>query len=324
MPPVRAVKNQYRGVNAHLHSLFQNQEGWEEFHTGHITDIARVLQVELRARGYVATVERSLQIRHADDSKWKPQSDIIISDTDPSRTAAPAAAAVADAQEIALPIAELLHLRDDEMTFKAVTIVRADVPGEPVAWLELLSPSNKPMGQDYPKYIAKRQLVIEQGIVFVEIDYLHQTPSTFDVFPSYRPTRRDPHPDPNARPYQITIIDPRPDLRDGLGRTRLFAVDDPLPTMTIPLSGDDKISFDFGMPYRKTFEEMFYGDRIDYTALPLRFDTYQEIDGAKILSRMLHVMERAARGETLETDPQPIDVLPYDDALARWQALTGA
>ncbi len=32
MPPIRTVKNQYRGVNAHLHSRLQHDAGWEPFH----------------------------------------------------------------------------------------------------------------------------------------------------------------------------------------------------------------------------------------------------------------------------------------------------
>ena len=316
--PVRAVKNQYRGVNAHLHSLFQNQEGWEGFHTLHIGHLASVLQAQLRTMGYVAAVEESLQIRQGE----YPQADVIIYDTDPERAELPSTPTLSHPKELVLPLPTLIRIDPDAFKpYPAVAIYARD--NQAVVWIELLSPSNKPRGGHFASYDDKRRKLLESGVVFVEIDYLHQSPRTLEGLPSYLPHRRSPI-QIDASAYLIAVIDPRPALLSGQGRIAEFSVDDPLPTMTIPLSGDDKISFDFGAPYRKTFEEMFYGDRIDYTALPLRFDTYQEIDGARILSRMLHVMERAARGETLETDPQPIDVLPYDDALARWQALTGA
>jgi len=32
MKAVRSIKNQYIGINAHLHSLWQSEGGWDEFH----------------------------------------------------------------------------------------------------------------------------------------------------------------------------------------------------------------------------------------------------------------------------------------------------
>jgi hypothetical protein len=319
MNPVRSVRNQYRGVNAHLHSLLQNESGWEGFHTLHIGHLATSLQAKLRTMGYVAEAEESLQIRRGEYG----QADILIYDADPNREQLPSTQILPSVKERTLPLPDLIRV--DPEAFKpywAVSIYEQSEHGEPVTWIELLSPSNKPRGGHFAEYDDKRRKLLESGIVFVEIDYLHQSPRTLEGLPSYLPRRRSPV-DADASAYLIAVIDPRPALLSGEGRIAEFSIDDPLPTMTIPLSGDDKVSFDFGVPYRKTFEEMFYGDRIDYTALPLRFDTYQEIDQARILSRMLHVMERAARGESLETEPSPLDGLPYDAALERWRALTG-
>jgi len=48
MPPVKSNINQYMGINAHLHSYFQNEGNWNSFHLSHISDIARLLQIQLR------------------------------------------------------------------------------------------------------------------------------------------------------------------------------------------------------------------------------------------------------------------------------------
>ena len=64
MNPVRFIKNQYHGVNAHLHSHWQNDGGWDGFHTNHIADLMRLMRIQLMPLGYVAEIEQSLQIRH--------------------------------------------------------------------------------------------------------------------------------------------------------------------------------------------------------------------------------------------------------------------
>jgi hypothetical protein len=40
MQPIRAIKNQYPGINAHLHSFWQGEGEWNNFHNRHIGDLA--------------------------------------------------------------------------------------------------------------------------------------------------------------------------------------------------------------------------------------------------------------------------------------------
>jgi hypothetical protein len=63
--PIKLRENQYRGVNAHLHSLFQSDYGgWETFHADHIALLRQGLQAHLpETSGYFVLSERSLQIR---------------------------------------------------------------------------------------------------------------------------------------------------------------------------------------------------------------------------------------------------------------------
>jgi hypothetical protein len=142
---IRTVANQYVGINAHLHSYFQSQGGWDSSHTNHIADLMRLMRAQLLQMGYIADIEQSLQIRRAEE------------ELSPYR---------------AVAIYEY--------------IVGDPLRGEPVAWIELLSPSNKPGGQDASYYRDKRLKLLQSGVVFVELDYLHESSPTFEGFPSYR------------------------------------------------------------------------------------------------------------------------------------------
>ena len=77
MKKVVAVKNQYLGINAHLHSFWQKMGGWKEFHTSHIVDLTRILKNDLLPLGYTAGIEDSLQIRREGSDDGYPESDIF-------------------------------------------------------------------------------------------------------------------------------------------------------------------------------------------------------------------------------------------------------
>lgn len=226
-----------------------------------------------------------------------------------------------------MPLPELLTFDEPDLkTYRAVAIYEMTNDlmehGEPVAWIELLSPSNKPPHSDFENYDRKRKRVLQSGIVFVEIDYLHEQPTTFERLPSYQPRQKGLAASPASHPYRITVVDPRPYLMQGTGRSHGFDVDEPIPVMVIPLNGDDRLEFDFGAPYQRTFEEMLYGRRVDYTQPPLNFERYSPDDQARILRRMIAVIQAAQAGVDLEANaPLPVESLPLDEAKARYQSL---
>lgn len=312
MQPVRTRKNQYHGINAHLHSYWQADEGWADFHGPHITDLYRHINGKLLPIGYSAHVERSMQIRRWDDAPTRPRSDIIIRDRDPQRgrqfapsaLAEPARSTVADF---------VLMAEDGEKPYRAIGIYRGErtPDNKPIAWLEILSPSNKRPGQDRRDYIAKRQKLLEEGVVFVEVDYLHEYPTTFHTLLDYtRADERD-----KARPYHIVTLDPRPDMWVGPAVNNGFNVDDPIPDATIALLEDDQITIEFGQVYQKSFEDSYYGEQfVDYAALPLNFDRYSPADQARIARRMLAVINTS--DDALTQPP-----LPVDESLSLEQAL---
>jgi hypothetical protein len=111
MTPVSSVKNQYQGINAHLHSYWQSEGGWNGFHTAHIGDLSKLLKACLLPMGYTADLEPSLQIRRLDYPVGEPESDVTIYDLDPKRSLQPNMAHLPRSEVLVLPIPELLDER---------------------------------------------------------------------------------------------------------------------------------------------------------------------------------------------------------------------
>ncbi len=59
MKPVRSIKNQYRGINAHLHSFWQARHKWNRFHNVHIAHLVGLLKAQLLPMGYTAVNEEA-------------------------------------------------------------------------------------------------------------------------------------------------------------------------------------------------------------------------------------------------------------------------
>ena len=184
----------------------------------------------------------------------------------------------------------------------------ADARGDAVAWLELLSPANKPGGRHFAAYRDKRMALLQAGLVFIELDYLHQQAPTVAA-PVY-PTAAD------STPYRIVVIDPRPDWLSGHGRVYAVRVDERLPLVDIPLNAGDLLRFDFDAPYQQTYEALFFGDAIDYGKLPSDWETYHDDDQAKMLTRLLAIRDAAPN---LDDTPALLEPLILTVAMERWQ-----
>ncbi len=152
---------------------------------------------------------------------------------------------------------------------------------------EVLSPSNKPGGQDWDDYAGKRLSIIAAGIPLLEIDYLHKQPPVLAGLPRYRGNARKKLPaDPTAKAYNIAITDPRPTLYSGSTQVYPFGVDEEVPSVPIPLSGDTVLPFDFGAVYNRTFSLSAHFLLVDYEQVPAEFKTYTPKDQTKIRERM--------------------------------------
>lgn len=289
MEGVRSVNNLYRGVNAHLHSWLQREGGWNGFHARHIVHIADALALRLRPMGYQVTIEESLQIRRLYDVQDYRSELLISSGGDTLYRSAASATARAEG---ALTIGALMGEALSDKPYPAIALRRRATSSDeqPIAWMELLSPTNKGASSDADAYRSKRMNLLSAGPVVVEIDYLHETPPTFETIPRYAPSVSGEW-NPNARPYRILVLDPRPTLEVGPAWVNEFGVDEPIPRIRIPLVASDQVEVDFNASYRQTFSAGFYGDFVDYSKEPPGFDHYAPWDQVKILGRMLAVLE---------------------------------
>jgi hypothetical protein len=325
---VRSIKNQYLGVNAHLHSRWQAQYGWHEFHAAHIVDLTRSLKTQLMPMGYTAGIQDSLQIRRSDFREGRPTSDVAIYALDPVRSLMPAGVAVADPTDAMLTIPDLLIDYEELREWQAIGLYRSQSGREEsdlVAWIELLSPSNKLNYDDLIAYRRKRLHLLGSGVVFVELDYLHESPPTISKIPNYSVGRRKHLALPNAHPYHIIVIDPRPEFEKGKVHPYSFDADAPFPLTPIPLCADDLLRFDFGAPYHKTLAETFFAfEQVDYRQLPDNFDRYHPADQTRIAARMVAVLQAAQRGVDLETGPFPTPAITLEAALTQIEMLTHA
>lgn len=309
---VQSRKNQYLGINAHLHSLLQSQGGWSNFHARHIVHLADALTEQLLPLGYIANVEDSLQIRRLGESTGHIRADVLVRDFASAHP--PVTPAVIDRKTEFMPVIELFAEEElSETPYRAVAVYPLDDRSrDPMVWIELLSPSNKGSTDDAMAYRRKRLDLLSAGLVFIEIDYLNESPPTFQKLH---------HAIPDAYPYRIIMIDPHPNFLDGQAQVEEFNVDAPIPTLNITLKADTSIMFDFGLPYHKTFIDGAFGYSIDYAELPLNFDRYNQTDQPRIARRMLAVLEAKTQGVDLETGPFEVRMLDLDDTLAQIEVL---
>jgi hypothetical protein len=304
--PIRSRKNQYRGVNAHLHSRLQAQGDWESFHGNYITFLGAALNQALPP-GYVARTERSIQIRefHPDSGEeilLKKKPDVAIYTHHPPMDAPVLAPELTPSffftVEETLPPDPDAYLR----TIVIHQLLSDQTLGRAITQIEILSPTNKSADKGYLQYIYKREAILKSDVNLVEVDYLPEGASPLENIPSYR------HRDPNAFPYTIAISIPRPSLKEGPVWVYGFSVDSPIPTLEIPLAEPQTIKVDFASVYNQTFESFQFGYNIDYEQLPDRFETYSPADQERIRQRMKAIQKAHAQGINLdENAPLPLE-----------------
>lgn len=289
--PTMTLKNPYKGINAHLHSIAQNPEGeptiWTSIHASHIGDVVNALNMALPAT-YIARAEQSLQIKSDDSTKVKrPRPDGSIYQTgksDPILTVSQSA--TSDLVRI-VPIGEF-----DEDNFMSSAVIRRvednTLHGDLVTRIELLSPYNKVRGDGYEQYMSNRRNAIYSLTSLVELDYLHQSASPIPQVPSY-PEGEDSH------PYTVAVTDMRGEHNPNwVTLVHIVDVNQPLPEkVNIPLADDDFLEFDFNAVYQHTFTIGRWGTNIDYTEIPRKFETYSKTDQTHIQAIMQHVKELA-------------------------------
>jgi hypothetical protein len=285
--PTYSPDNQYRGVNAHLHSYFQGQSGWSGFHTDFIGALAHRLD-RLLPTDFIVQIESSLQIReiHPDSGERirRPTPDLTIYRTREVVETGGGSGAVATLIQL---IPETLDLNED-LYYSAVVIYRTtqnQLLGQAVTRIELLSPTNK-SGDGAIQYREKRFAALKSGVALVEIDLLHETPPVVKGIPRY-PIQ------PGSHPYAITVSDPTPSFDEGTAQTYGFDVDMPIRSFDVPLGSGMSIELDMNPVYNEVFGSMkVYSICADYAVLPLNIERYSAADQERIRQVMLRVTAR--------------------------------
>lgn len=281
---IYADKNLYKGVNPHLHSRFQRGTddliNFRPFHSDHITNLSQTLN-RLLPHPYRAISEQTLQVTaHPGSKPTQPIPDVTIFNRAPTRRDLGGLAALAPSVTWDAAVEETLF--DDEPHELSAVLIYQKVDmqrGIPVARIELLSPSNKLGGSYYYAYLKRRRECLQSGLPLVEIDYLHESGSPVVGLPAY------PN-DPNSYAYHVIVSDPRypPTVKSVWAYG--FTVDAPIPTVIIPLAGDDTVTLALDEVYQYTFEAGKWGDEVDYLIPPERLATYSPADQAHITARM--------------------------------------
>lgn len=277
-----AEQNLFQGINPILMSLYQLQ-GWgmfKGFHNTHIVHLADAIDIQLPA-GYRAYNDDTLKIRRQfyDGQLLQFRNpDVSIRSTKPSSAKNSTNLLEPD---LRVPLAQLTPPSEDE----AVIIYREDPQeqeskGQAVVVIELLSPTNKiSEAQDYQH---KRLELFQLGIVLVELDYLHETPSPIPNIPAY--------PDGDgSTPYYIALSNPHQEQpTTDLYR---FGINQKIPTLRIPLLGDDSVMLDFDAVYQFTVNRPRFCQDIDYSRDPIRIERYSETDQNQIRTCLLEIQK---------------------------------
>ncbi len=341
--------NQYTGINAHLNDRLQlDGREWEAFHDRHIGAIQDQLNETLMPRGYIALTVPGLQIRNTlNNERWhSPTSDGTLWDTQPDQRP-PVTPQFPGAQEaLAQRVDDSVEVIDtlsalgktEEQYLNALGIydrrILDEKPpyfqhGKPCAWLELLSPSNKPLAHDpdstakdeeWQKYDTKRTQILGAGIPLVEIDYLNSTlplPGLTPYIPIPEGKVSPLHPEegsPNAlepHPYNILVTDPTNTSENfpyGTTTVHGFDADQPIPLIEIPILGNQPLPMSFQSAYNKT-AELPHLRNINYAETPALYETYRADDQDRLAARIETLIESENQGFVTGSQKQPIPLI---------------
>lgn len=295
------VQNLFNGVNPHLNSFLQSDGGgWESFHATAIERLTDELDAHLPA-GYYVLSEKSLQVSSFSLDPVGPTAsrrtipDISVYTT--QREADLGYPHPGSIPTLTLPITAAFE--DEEENFNAVVVYfleSGEMPGRPVTRIEILSPANKPGGSHHVTYLARRRETLASGLRLVEIDWLHETPPVVRAIPSY-PERAS-----GTYPYWLIISDPRPSVAAGQMAIYGTAVHQPLPTIDVPLEGQDTLAVHFEQIYQRIFESRrLFGMVVDYRQPPVRFETYAPRDQVVIQQRMAEIHAAGGPSPTVQS-----------------------
>ncbi|MCU0480293.1 MAG: DUF4058 family protein [Anaerolineae bacterium] len=266
-------QNSFVGINPVLHEILLTQDRWQEFHHVFLTECLMVLRQKLADTPYTVSLEQSVKIQPLYDNATRYRPDLLIKtekdkiySRPPSPNSPTATLAIVDIMDLDDPDPELLSL-----------VIRKHEDDAPVAWIELLSPSNKLPFDGYYQYRTKRQVIVGAGIVFIELDFIHNQSPTFRYLDYSKGER-------TAYPFHLGVLIPNPGAEAGVAHVAHFHVMEKIPKLLIPLLGDDKVEINLDDVYQDIFVRGAYTKEISRNMSALA--TYHPDDREKILAHL--------------------------------------
>jgi len=265
-----SLNNPFMGINPLLHEILLTQDRWQEFHNVFLTQCLLALRQQLVNTAYTVGLEQTVRIQSVSDLFTRYRPDLLIATNKntpyliPSQTSPTAMLAITDVMDL-----------DDPDPDPLSVVIKKYEDDNPVAWIELLSPSNKLPFDGYYQYRSKREVVLGASIVFVELDFVHNQPPTLRYLDYSKGEE-------GAYPFHITALIPNPRIETGVAQVSHLKVMEKIPALNIPLLGDDELILDLEAVYQNMFTQAAYASEIARNQPQLT--TYHPDDRAKILA----------------------------------------
>jgi hypothetical protein len=239
---------------------------WKDFHTRVVTLIAEVLMPHVRPR-YVVRVEERVYFEHsaADGEEFVEPDVLVLERAEQAPLASRGGAASATAIAITPVIIPLPVSRRERQLYLSV---RERESEELITAIEVLSPTNKrPGGDGQRAYLRKRARVLRSSANLVELDLLRggarlparrRLPAADFYAFVCRADRR-----PNAEVYSWTLRQPLPTIPIPL------AGEDPDIPLNLQLVLDtlyDRAGYDYSLDYRRPIEPRLEGEDAEWAA----------------------------------------------------------
>ena len=231
----------FPGMNPYL----EQRSLWPNVHINLINGIQYFLADKLPSRYYVSAEERTY-IAANDPNSFVGRPDVAVVGA-PRVAIAPLQTMTANGSPVIVVLPVPDKVRERFLEIREVTSHWV------VTVIEILSPSNKTLGDGRRQYEAKRQQVLGSATSLVEIDLLCLG----------LPLPADPEP---QQDYCILVSRgwERPK-----GLLYAFNLPDPIPSVPIPLQrGEEELSLALGDLLPQIYEDVRYERRIDYAAPP--------------------------------------------------------
>jgi hypothetical protein len=224
---------------------------WPDVHLGLIAALRDSLAPRLRPK-YRVAIEKRAYLAEPEGLALVGRPDVSVLGVDTARSGSqhghgPSSVSTIEPITVTLPMGEVVR--------EGYLEVRDVLTGTVITVVEILSPSNKKLGEGRAVFESKRQRVLASATHLVEIDLLR----------GGQPMPTLEHKPPPGR-YSILVS--RSPARPA-AKLYTFGVRDAIPPFSLPLaSGDEEPAVDLGLILHSLYERAGYDLAVDYGREP--------------------------------------------------------